>query len=71
MLVLSRKVGQKIVIGDQQIEVVVLGVQKGKVRLGFNCPPEVTVHREEVLQRLQEGQQQAGQYVELELTGQG
>ena len=47
MLVLSRKPGEQVSIGSN-IEVVVLGVSKGRVRLGFECPPEIPVHREEV-----------------------
>lgn len=47
MLVLSRKLGEQVSIGSD-IEVVVLGVNKGRVRLGFRCPPEIPVHREEI-----------------------
>ena len=47
MLVLSRKAGEQVSIGSD-IEVVVLGITKGRVRLGFACPPEIPVHREEI-----------------------
>lgn len=47
MLVLSRKVGEKILIGEE-IVVTVVRVTGSKVRLGFDAPPEVTVLREEV-----------------------
>lgn len=47
MLVLSRKAGEQVSIGSD-IEVVVLDVHKGRVRLGFKCPREVPVHREEI-----------------------
>ena len=48
MLVLSRKAGERISIGPE-IEVTVLGIHKGGVKLGFLGPPEVPIHREELL----------------------
>lgn len=51
MLVLSRKPGQELVIGDN-IRVVVLDVKGDKVRLGITAPPEIPVHRREVHDRL-------------------
>ncbi len=51
MLVLSRKAGERISIGAE-IEVTVLGIHKGKVKLGFAGPPEVPIHREEVRERV-------------------
>ena len=51
MLVLSRKAGERISIGSE-IEVTVLGIHKGKVKLGFAGPPEVPIHREEVRERV-------------------
>lgn len=47
MLVLTRKVGEKICIGDD-IYVTVLAVHKGRVRLGVSAPRELPVHREEI-----------------------
>jgi carbon storage regulator len=52
MLVLSRKIGERVRIG-QFIEVTVLESNHGRVKLGFSAPPEVPIHREEVLQRLE------------------
>ncbi|MHC4399001.1 MAG: carbon storage regulator CsrA [Planctomycetota bacterium] len=52
MLVLSRKEGEQIRIGAG-IEVTVLSIRKGRVRLGFSGPPEVRIHRQELYQRLQ------------------
>ena len=52
MLVLSRKVGEKIVIGND-ITVTVEEVRGGKVRLGILAPKEVEVHRQEVYQAIQ------------------
>lgn len=51
MLVLTRKLGEGIVIGDQ-IKVVILEVNGGKVKLGIKAPPGVPIHREEVLSRI-------------------
>ena len=51
MLVLSRKVGQKIIIADN-IEVTVLEIRGDKVRLGITAPRDVPVHREEIHRRL-------------------
>jgi len=47
MLILSRKAGQAIVIGDA-IRIVVVAVEGGGVRLGIEAPPDVSVHRAEV-----------------------
>ncbi len=53
MLVLSRKAGERVSIGPE-IEVTVLGIQKGRVKLGFSGPLEVPIHRGEVRQRMEE-----------------
>ena len=51
MLVLSRKVGESIRIADD-IEVMVVEVKQGKVRLGFRCPADVPVLRQEIYDRV-------------------
>jgi carbon storage regulator len=53
MLVLSRKVGEKILINGS-ITVEVVSVDRGKVRIGISAPPEVSVHRKEVYDRILE-----------------
>jgi carbon storage regulator len=53
MLVLTRKVHQSIVIGDE-IEVVVLEVRGEQVRLGIRAPKNVSVHRKEIYEQIQE-----------------
>ena len=47
MLILSRRIGETVMIGDD-VTVVVLGVKGGQVRLGIGAPRQVPVHREEV-----------------------
>ena len=48
MLVLTRKVGERIVIGEN-ITVTVVEIQKGRVRLAVSAPREISIHREEVV----------------------
>jgi carbon storage regulator len=50
MLVLNRKRGEAVMIGDN-VEVTVLQVHGGRVKLGFRSPIDVSIHREEVYQR--------------------
>lgn len=54
MLILTRKVGESINIGDD-ITITILGVSGQQVRIGINAPKDVTVHREEIYQRIQAG----------------
>jgi carbon storage regulator len=63
MLVLSRKLGESIVI-DGSIKVTVVAVDRNKVRIGIEAPPEVPVHREEIFRAIQE-------FDEPELAGVG
>jgi carbon storage regulator len=53
MLILSRKMGESIHVGDSVI-VTVLGVARGQVKIGIEAPKELTVHREEIYRRIQD-----------------
>lgn len=53
MLILTRRVGETLVIGDD-VTITVLGVRGNQVRVGVNAPKDVGVHREEIYQRIQD-----------------
>ncbi|MBV1951926.1 MAG: carbon storage regulator CsrA [Cycloclasticus sp.] len=53
MLILTRKVGESLVIGDD-VSIVVLGVKGNQVRIGVDAPKSVSVHREEIYNKIQD-----------------
>jgi carbon storage regulator len=56
MLILTRRVSESIIIGDD-VSITVLSVKGHQVRLGISAPKEVSVHREEIYQLIQQGKQ--------------
>jgi carbon storage regulator len=54
MLILTRRVGESVVIGEDVV-VTVLGVKGNQVRIGINAPKTVAVHREEIFERIKSG----------------
>ncbi|MCK5924134.1 MAG: carbon storage regulator CsrA [Methylococcales bacterium] len=54
MLILSRRTDESIVIGDE-VTITILSVKGKQVRIGITAPPDVSVHTEEIYQRIQSG----------------
>lgn len=59
MLILTRRLGETIIIGDD-IEIVVMRMLGGSVRLGISAPRDVPVHRKEIYERIQQERKRAG-----------
>ena len=61
MLILTRRVGESIMIGEEVV-VTVLGVKGNQVRIGVNAPKEVSVHREEIYERIKREGDEGGSH---------
>ncbi|MEE9334633.1 MAG: carbon storage regulator CsrA [Granulosicoccaceae bacterium] len=67
MLILTRRVGETLMIGDE-VTVTVLGVKGNQVRIGVNAPKEVAVHREEIYQRIKQEQEGLAKVEDVEAS---
>jgi carbon storage regulator len=56
MLMLTRKLNEKIVIDDGKIKIVIAGIDRGQVRIGVEAPKDVDVHREEIYKRIKKNE---------------
>ena len=59
MLVLSRKIGERIVIPQQNITLTVLEIRGDRIRLGITAPADVSVHRQEIWQKIHQADEPA------------
>ena len=60
MLILTRKVGESIVLGDT-VKVKVISIEGGQVKLGFDAPNEISIFREEVVDKIKKLNQEASE----------
>lgn len=67
MLALTRKIGESIVINDN-IEVVVIGIQGDQIKLGIVAPKEISVHRKEIYKQIQHENKQASNMNNLKIN---
>ena len=67
MLILTRKVGESIAIGDGSITVSVMEVKGRQVRLGISAPANTPIHRQEVFLKIKEANQQASSAQSVDL----
>jgi carbon storage regulator len=52
MLVLTRRIGETLIVGDRDIEFTILGVKSNQVKIGINAAPEIKINREELYERM-------------------
>ena len=67
MLILTRRVGETLMIGND-VTVTVLGVKGNQVRIGINAPKTIAVHREEIYERVKREQENGNSMASVEMT---
>ena len=67
MLVLSRKKEESIII-DENIEIMVVGIQDGKVKLGIKAPKNIEIHRKEIYQAIQNENKKAANTMKIDMN---
>ena len=67
MLILTRRVGETLMIGND-VTVTVLGVKGNQVRIGINAPKNIAVHREEIYERVKREQEGGNSMASVEMT---
>lgn len=60
MLILTRKVNETLMVGDD-VSVTVLGIKGGQIRIGINAPRDVAVHRQEVYEKILQERKEVGE----------
>ncbi len=69
MLILTRKVGETVMVGDN-VSVTVLGVKGNQVRVGINAPKDVSVHRKEIYTRIHQDDESPPEFIQETLHAQ-
>lgn len=69
MLILTRNIGQVVIIGNNDIYITVLGVRGNQVRLGIKAEKNVSIHREEIYQKILSGESRKGKNTDPEVDG--
>jgi len=54
MLILTRRIGESLVVGDKEIIVTILGIKGNQIKIGIEAPKNVSVHREEIFMRIKD-----------------
>lgn len=61
MLILTRKIGEVLLVGDN-VEITVLNIRGNQVKLGVNAPKEISVHRQEIYDKIKATSEEDGSY---------